>query len=194
MRLGLTDKIELRLDGDARMRTRETDLATQETLHAHGWADSGIGIKWNTHEGDAKKGTPTIGWVFRAELPTGSRAFRTGGVRPSVLGSFEWELRDEMAFAINAGLTYDRDAMEGRFVSGFLGAGLSKGLTERLTIAAEVVAQQIAASKYGGTIAVADVGVKYLFTDNLQVDALVGRGVTSESPKYLFTVGVSARF
>jgi hypothetical protein len=34
----------------------------------------------------------------------------------------------------------------------------------------------------------------YLLTDNVQLDALVGRGITSESPKYLFTVGVSARF
>ena len=40
LRLGLTDRIEVRLDGYGRMRTRETDLATQETVYAQGWADS----------------------------------------------------------------------------------------------------------------------------------------------------------
>lgn len=194
LRLGVTDKIELRVSSDGRMRTRETDLATQDTVRARGWADAAIGVKWNTHEGDPAKGTPSVGWVFQATLPTGSRAFRDSGVRPSLIGALEWELKNDMAFAINGGLTYDKADPEGRFVSGQLGAGISKGVTERLSFAAEVVALQLAAKKHGGNIAVADIAVMYLLTDNLQLDALAGRGVTSESPKYLFTVGVSARF
>jgi hypothetical protein len=194
LRLGLTEKIELRLSSDGRMRTRETDLATQDTFHARGWADAALGVKWNTHEGNAKTGAPTIGWVFQVTLPTGSRAFRQSGARPAVLGAFEWALRDGVALAANAGLTYDKVDAEGRFVSGQLGAGLSKELSDRVIIAAEVFAQQIASRKYGGTVAVADLGVKYLVTDNVQLDALAGRGITSDSPKYLFTVGVSARF
>jgi hypothetical protein len=194
LRLGLTDKIELRLETDGRMRTRDTDIPTQTTVYNNGFADSTIGVKWNTREADPKSGTPSIGWIFQATLPTGSRAFRQSGARPAVIGAFEWELRNEIAFAVNAGLTYDKVDPEGRFVSGLLGAGLTKGLSDRLTIGAEVVTQQIARKKYGGNIAVADISVMYLLSDNLQVDALAGRGITGESPKYLFTVGVSARF
>ena len=193
-RLGLTDKLELRLETDGYTRERETDIPTQTTAYRKGLADSTLGIKWNTREGDPKAGTPSIGWIFQATLPTGSRALRQGGGRPAVIGALEWELQNEIAIAVNAGLTYDKVDPEGRFVSGMLGAGLTKGLTDRLTIGGEVVAQQITKKRYGGNIAVADISVMYLLNDNLQVDALAGRGITSESPKYLFTVGVSARF
>ena len=194
LRLGMTDKIELRLETEGRVHTRETDLTTQTTVYAHGYADAAIGIKWNTHEGNAKTGMPSVGWVFQAALPSGSRAFRGNGVRPTVLGAFDWELPADMALSAIAGLTYDHVDPEGRFVSGMLGAGLSKGLNGRLTIAAEIVAQQIARKKYGGNVAIADVSTTYLLRENVQVDALVGRGLTDESPKYLFTVGISARF
>jgi hypothetical protein len=194
LRLGVTDKVELQLETDGRMRTRETDLPTQSTVRAHGYADTAIAIKWNTHEGNEEKGEPGIGWVFQATMPSGSRAFRGRGVRPAVIGAFEWDLPNEMALGANAGLAYDNSDTGGRFFSGTLGVGLSKHLTDRLTIAAEIVAQQIARKQYGGNVAVADVGMTYLLTKSVQVDALVGRGLTNESPKYLFTVGISARF
>ena len=194
LRLGVTDKVELQLETDGRVRTRETDFATQTTVHAHGYADTAIAIKWHTHEGDADKGEPGIGWVLQATLPSGSRAFRGTGVRPAVIGAFEWDLPNDMALGANGGLAYDNIDGGGRFFSGMLGAGLSKHLTDRLTIAAEIVAQQIARKKYGGNVAIVDVGTTYLLTERVQVDALVGRGLTGASPKYLFTVGISARF
>lgn len=194
LRLGVTDNVELQLETDGRVRTRETGLRTQSTVHAHGYADTAIAIKWNTHEGNADKGEPSIGWVFQATMPSGSRAFRGAGVRPAVIGAFEWDLPNDMALGANAGLPYDNIDGGGRFFSGMLGAGLSKHLTDRLTAAAEIVGQQIARKKYGGNVAVVDVGTTYLLTQRVQVDALVGRGLTSESPKYLFTVGIAARF
>jgi hypothetical protein len=194
LRLGVTDNVELQLETDGRVRTRETDLATQTTVHAHGYADTAVAIKWQTHEGNADKGEPGIGWVLQATTPSGSRAFRGRGVRPAVIGAFEWDLPNDMELGANAGLAYDTINDGARFFSGTLGAGLSKHLTDRLTIAAEIVAQQLARKKYGGDIAIADVGTTYLLTKSVQVDALVGRGLTSESPKYLFTVGISARF
>jgi len=194
LRLGVTDKVELQLETDGRVRTRETDFPTQTTVHAHGYADTAIAIKWQTHEGNADKGEPGIGWVLQATMPSGSHAFRGTGVRPAVIGAFEWDLPNDMALGANAGLAYDTIDGGGRFFSGMLGAGLSKHLTGRLTIAAEIVAQQIARKKYGGNVAIADLGTTYLLTENVQVDALVGRGLTNASPKYLFTVGISARF
>jgi hypothetical protein len=194
LRLGVTDKVELQLETDGRVRTRETDLETQITVHAHGYADTAIAIKWQTHEDNADKGEPGIGWVFQAMLPSGSRAFRGRAVRSAVIGAFEWDLPNDMALGANAGVAYDNSDTGKRFFSGTLGAGLSKHLTDRLPIAAEIVAQQIARKKYGGNVAIVDLGMTYLLTKSVQVDALVGRGLTSESPKYLFTVGISARF
>lgn len=194
LRLGVTDNVELQLETDGRVRTRETDLPTQTTVHAHGYADTAIAIKWHAREGDESKGEPGIGWVFQATLPSGSRAYRGRGVRPAVIGAFEWDLPNDMALGANAGVAYDNSDTGKRFFSGTLGAGLSKHLTDRLSIAAEIVAQQLAQKKYGGNVAIADVGTTYLLTKSVQVDALVGRGLTSESPKYLFTIGIAARF
>jgi hypothetical protein len=57
-----------------------------------------------------------------------------------------------------------------------------------------VVAQQIARKHHGGSVVTADFAVTYLLARTVQIDALVGRGLTAESPKYLFTTGISARF
>ena len=95
---------------------------------------------------------------------------------------------------MNAGVKYDNDDAGARFISGMLGAGITQGLGERLSVTAEVVAQQIARQRHGGGVVTADFAVAYLLSRNVQVDALVGRGLTSESPKYLLTTGISARF
>ena len=145
-------------------------------------------------EADAKSDTPGIGWVFQVTGATGSAQFRGRGVRPAVIGAFEWELPDDAGFAASAGVTYDSTNGGDRFVSGLLGAGVSKGLTDKLAIAAEVVAQQIASKQYGGNVVTADVSATYRLTNDVQIDALVGRRVTSEAPKLFFTVGISARF
>lgn len=58
----------------------------------------------------------------------------------------------------------------------------------------EVVAQEIRHGRYGGNVIIADLAVAYLLTPTIQLDALVGRGLTNDSPKYLFTAGISVRF
>ena len=66
VRLGLTDALELRLETDGRLRTRDTDLPSQTTVYTRGYADASVGIKWKTHEGDPGKGAPSMGWLFTA--------------------------------------------------------------------------------------------------------------------------------
>lgn len=194
LRFGITEALELRLETDGRVRTRETAMATQGTVHDGGWADASVGIKWNSHKGSGETGAPAIGWVFEAEMPSGSQPFRGRGVRPAVIGALQFELANDIDIGVNAGAKYDNDDGAGRFWSGTLGAGLSKGLTDRVKLLGEVVAQQIARKKYGGNVVIADVAMTYLLTNSVQLDVLVGRGLTSESPKYVFTAGFSARF
>lgn len=194
LRLGLTDTLELRLATDGRMRTRETTMATAATVHERGWADSSVGFKWKTHEGNPDTGTPSIGWIFEAQLPSGSRAFRGRGVRPGVLGAVQFALTDDLDFATTVGVRYDNDAAAGRFWSGTVGAGIVKDLTDRFKLQMEVVGLQIAHKRYGGSVIVGDVSLLYLLSNTIQVDALIGRGLTSESPKYVVTAGISARF
>jgi hypothetical protein len=192
LRFGVADTLELRLETEGHVRQRETLLATQVTDHERGWADTTLGIKWNSQKGTA--GAPSIGWILEAELPSGSRAFRGRGIRPAVIGLAQLDLRGDMQISGNAGVKYDSDENGDRFTAALLGGGVRKTLTERFKVMGEVVAQQIARKKHGGNIVIADVAVAYLLTPSVQLDALIGRGLTSDSPKYVFTTGVSARF
>lgn len=193
LRIGISDRVELRFETDGRIRSRETDLATQTTTSTNGWGDGGIGVKWKTHDGDPARGTPDIGWVVQATAATGSAAFRGHGLRPAVLGAFSWALPKDAGFAVTAGITRDHSGAS-RFTSGLLGAGLSKGINHRLTFAVEVVAQQLAGKRHGGNVVTTDLSATYAITDDLQIDALVGRGLSSGAPDFFFTVGISARF
>jgi hypothetical protein len=194
LRIGVSDSLELRVETEGYNRVRETELGTQMTARASGWADGTLGVKWAMRKGDADSGAPAIGWVLQATVPSGSAALRGRSVRPTLIGAFEWELPSEVALAASAGLTYDNTNEGERFTAGLLGAGISKSMTDRLTLATEIVAQQIARSKYGGSLVTADVSATYALTGDVQVDALVGRRVSSDGPKYFFTIGVSLRF
>jgi hypothetical protein len=194
VRIGVSDSLELRVETESYNRVRETELETQMTTRTSGWADGTLGVKWAMRKGDADSGAPAIGWVLQAAVPSGSAALRGRGVRPALIGAFEWELANEFGVAASAGVTYDNTGEGERFASGLLGAGISKGVTDRLTLAAEIVATQIARGKYGGSVTVADVSATYALTGDVQLDALVGRKVSSDGPKYFFTVGVSLRF
>ncbi len=193
LRIGISDRLELRLETDGRVKARETDLVTQTTTDTWGWGDGTIGVKWKTHEGDPTRGTPDIGWVVQATTATGSAAFRGHGLRPAVLGAFSWELPEDTGFAITAGISRDHSGTSW-FTSGLLGAGFSKSINDRLTFAVEVVAQQLAGKRHGGNVVTTDLSATYAITDNLQVDALLGKGLTSEAPDLFFTVGISVRF
>lgn len=193
LRIGISDRLELRFETDGRSRVRETDTAAQTTTCATGWNDGTIGVKWKTHDGNPERGTPDIGWVVQATAPTGSAAFRGQGLRPAMLGAFAWTLPEDAGFAVTAGIARDHSGVS-RFTSGLLGAGLSKGINDRLTFAAEVVAQQLASKRHGGNVVTADISATYAITDDLQIDALVGRGLTGAAPDLFFTVGISVRF
>lgn len=192
-RLGVSDSIELRLETDGRVRERTDTGGTSETQR--GWADTAIGFVWHMQDFDEKTRAPSIGWLVRADLATGSNGFRSGGVRPSVRIVFEWELPADFSLGVMPGVIYDRDPATGeRYTAGILAAGLGKELNDRTRVFGELAATQIARQEHGGTIVTFNTGVAWLLTRNAQLDFSVRLGLNSRSPDSAVAAGVSVRF
>lgn len=188
VRIGVADSLELRLETDGRVH------AWSDAAGGHndrGYADTAVGVKW--HARDAIGGAPSIGVLLHADLPSGSKALRGEGVRPSLRVTGEWELPDDMSLGVMPGIASDTSADGRRFASANIGAVLGKEWTPRLRSFVEVAAPQIARARNGGTMLRAGAGVAWLLNDDCQFDAAFGRGLNRRTPDLSVTVGVSFR-
>lgn len=188
LRIGVGDDWELRLASDGRLGAR-TGPARER-----GWGDLSVGLKWHQQDGDAQTLWPGLGWVVRADLDTGSRAFRGQGTRPAVNFVAEWEFAGGYSLGVMPGLYVERNDEGRRYTGAVLAAVVGKSLNERTQVFAEVAGQQLAPARHGGKVVTFDVGATYRVTDDLQVDAALSRGLTRQSPDVLWTVGASVRF
>lgn len=188
LRIGVGELWELRLASDGRLSAR--DGAARE----RGWGDLSVGLKWHQQDGDEETLRPGLGWVLRADLDTGSRAFRGQGTRPAVNFVAEWEFAGGYSLGVMPGLYVERNDEGRRYTGAVLAAVVGKSLNERAQVFAEVAGQQLASARNGGKVITFDVGATYRVRDDLQVDAALSRGLTKQSPDVQWTVGASVRF
>lgn len=192
LRLGITDKAELRFETDGRVRQRTEEGGESTTLT--GWADATVGLKWQQQEGE-ESGRPGVAWLVHADLASGSRELRGHGVRPSVRVAFEWELPRDFSLGVMPGVIRDSDPATGeRFTAGIFAVALGKELSDRSRVFAEVAATQIASRRHGGTIATFDVGAAYLLRRHVQLDVATRLGITNEAPDFALTAGLAIKF
>ena len=99
LRIGASDSLEWRIEtaGPSRQRTAE---AGQPTVSDSGVGELALGLKWKFKDGDEAKSTPDVALIARADLATGSRAFRGEGTRPSLRVSAEWALPGEITIGV----------------------------------------------------------------------------------------------
>lgn len=189
LRYGVTDRVELRVETDGRTVEHSTDMFSGERSTLAGYADISLGAKW--HALDAQGNMPSVGVLLHADLPSGSHGLRGHGLRPSLRVAAEWELPAEMSLGVMPGMGTDSNDDGARYGFASFGVVLDKDFSERLRGLVEIATPQIASSKNGGTMATLDVGVAYLLTKNCQIDTMVSRGLTSHSPDWSWTIGLS---
>jgi hypothetical protein len=188
LRLGVSEDIELRIETDGRLR------ATALGVSQSGWADTSVGLKWHVADGDEAKGTAGMAWLLHADLPSGSRAFRGQGVRPSLRFVAEWEFAGGYNLGVMPGVYRERNDSGSSYVGGILAVTLAKSFTEDFRGFVELSGQQLTSKRNGGNVITADTGVAYLITKDLQVDAAITVGLNKQSPDFTWTTGVSVRF
>ena len=186
LRLGVSDHWELRLEGDGWLRS--TTAGERES----GLADVSVGAKY--HVAGSGERWPSLAWLVHADLPSGDRAFRGHGVRPSVRFVAEWELANDYSLGVMPGLVRESDDEGRRYTAGILGVVVGKAWTDRFRTFAEVALPQIARANDGGTIATLDLGGAWLLNDDVQLDLAYSTGLNRRTPDHAVTVGVSARF
>lgn len=186
LRLGVSDQWELRLEGDGWLRSSTAGE------RASGLADISVGAKY--HVASASDHGPSLAWLVHADLPSGDRAFRGHGVRPSVRLVAEWDLSEDYSLGVMPGLVHDSGDDGHRYTAGILGVVVGKAWTDRFRTFAEVALPQIARRRDGGTVATLDLGGAWLLSDDVQLDLACSAGLNHRSPDHAVTVGVSARF
>jgi hypothetical protein len=194
LRLGFRDDMEFRVETDGLLRTRTQDLSTGLAQTERGMADTSIGIKWRTQQGDEARGTPGMAWLAHVDLDTGSTAFRGQGLRPSLRFVAEWDLPNDMSIGVMPGVVADQADDGSRFAAGLFAVTLGKGWSPAWHTFVEIAGQQLASRAHGGNVVSVDVGATYLVNDSLQLDIAASRGLTRETPDFQWGAGVSFRF
>ena len=182
LRYGVSDVLELRVETDG----RTVEHAGGSTA---GYADTALGVKW--HVQDEAAGRPSVGVLLHADLPSGSRAWRGQGVRPSLRVAAEWELPGGMSLGVMPGVGQERTDAGKRYGYGIVGVVLGKELTPQWRAFVEVAAPQIARSADGGTVATFDAGMAWLLSERCQLDTMLALGLNRRSPDAALTVGLS---
>ena len=194
LRLGFGDDVEFRVESDGFMRLRTTDLASGQSQTERGVADTSLGVKWRTQEGDDKTGAPGTAWLFHVDIDSGSRAFRGQGLRPSLRYVAEWELPRDFSIGVMPGLVADKAEDGRRFTSGIFAVTLGKAWSPAWHSFVEIAGQQLARQRDGGKVVTFDIGGAWTVNDSLQVDIAASRGLTREAPDWQWGGGVSVRF
>jgi len=191
LRIGVGDTTELRVENDGRSVEHEFDPATGAHTTGAGWHDTSIGFKW--HFADGEGAHPALGLIGKVALPSGSAAMRGKGLSPQVVLAAEWDLPKGWSLAVSPGAGRDVDDNGAHYGYGILAASLGKKLTERTQGFLEVAAPQIASASHGGKQTQVDMGVSWLLNKNCLIDAMVVRGLNSNTPQLGLAFGLSMR-
>jgi hypothetical protein len=195
LRFGVGERIELRLETDGRSVIHASDPSSGAHATVAGWADTALGLKWHVadQQGKGLVGTPSLGVLLDADLPSGSAELRGHGLRPSLRLAAEWELADGYSIGVMPGLGQDSDDQGRRYGYGVLAATLEKEFGERVRGFIELAAPQIARASHGGTQAGVDAGLSYLVNKDCQLDVSLVHGLNRHSPDLGLAFGLSVR-
>lgn len=185
-RYGVTSTLELRLETEGYQRATLTGLDA-----VAGLADAAVGLKW--HAADAQGLLPSTAFLLHADLPSGSRAFRTEGVRPSLRVVGEWELPAGFALGVMPGVVYDVNAVGDRQWVTLFGATVGKPVSERLRFFVEFTGEAL---PIGDVPAVTelDLGTALLLSKDIQLDLSTSFGLSEAAADHALAVGFSRRF
>ena len=194
LRIGLGERTELRVETDGRNVIHASDPATGERSTVAGYADTSLGLKWHVADQQGTGfGTPSLGVLLQADLPSGSRELRGRGLRPSLRLAADWELPGGYGLSVMPGIGADSDDEGKRYGYGVLAAEVDKEFSERLHGFVELAAPQIARASHGGTQVLVDAGLTWLVNKDCQLDVSLIHGLNRRTQDLGIGFGLSIR-
>ncbi len=187
LRIGLSDRLEARLDSEPLVRLQQNRSTTSN-------GDVALGVKYRFLDAAEGQWWPALGVLPFVKLPVARPPI--GSERPDVGLVFliSQNLPWQLSLDVNAGLV----AVGQREPNGFLlqalaSASLAYAVTEHFSPFVEL----FFASKderHGRETMGVDGGVMYLLTRRFALDAAVRTTVAGQGPNYTLLAGVSLRF
>lgn len=157
-----------------------------------GFENSVVGVKVELADGQRRSflgGSAAM--LIETSVPTGSSNVATDSWEPAAVLAAGWSLTDSMSLGANLGYAW-LDASGDRFGSVWASATLALALGDRLAGFAEVYAYEYE-QPGGPDVQVAEVGVTYLLTPQVQLDARIGRRLGSAGPDVVAGAGAAWR-
>lgn len=189
LRYGLTDRFELRLGSPVYSETRVTSGGSRFT--DHGFGDVEVGAKWRPVDNAGAR--PSIALIPSVIVPVGEKGFSSERPVYQLNTMAEWALTKDWSFDALAGYLNgpdDRGRYSQETFAVLLGRSLPSPKWSAYGEAAYILTNLAGASDssfLGG-------GIKYLVSNDLQLDLSFDRGLTADSPDWLFGLGLSIRF
>jgi len=187
LRAGLTDRLEVRLDGAPLVRLRSAENDT-------GFGDPTLGVKYRFL--DAREGSwwPSLGLLPFVKLPIAREPIGSERVDFGLTALASVDLPWQLDLDANAGLIAIGQSNPDAFLlQEVVSASLSRQIGERWSIFVEVFYAS-PAERGAHDIVGLDTGIQFFLTPRVALDAAAQTSFGGPGPDYAFRAGVSVRF
>jgi hypothetical protein len=186
VRYGLTDGVELRIDGEPVVALRGPEDATDV-------GDFALGVKWRLLEGVDGELRPTLSLFPSVKVPTAPDPIGTERPDFTLLGLASFNF-GRVGVDLNAGVAAiaQRDP-DGYLVQGLLVGAATADATDALKVFGELFYNS-RSERNGDDVVGASAGVIYTLARNLAIDAAVVTTLAGRGPDYRLQAGLSVRF
>jgi hypothetical protein len=192
IRVGVSEKLELRIEGDTYTRMHETPPGGPGQ-RSEGMAPTSLGVKVRLREASGSDGASTAA-ILRYYPRSGSGNFKSEHATGDLRLAADWELAPKWSINPNIGVGFYEDDAQRRYTSALFAATLGYDASKALNLFIDT-GLQYPESKNGGLGAIIDVGAAYLIGRNTQVDLSAGSRVAGTTfPRLFVSVGFSRRF
>ena len=193
LRLGVHERIELRVGWDGHVRQRVDSDGGRSTFD--GLGDMSLGAKILLAEGTASR--PQVALLLESTVPVGDEEVTSDSYDPSFRFNFDHDLSDRTGLGINLGAQWQETlGPSGREEAGsFLyTAALGHSLTDRWGTFVEIYgSESFSGPDLPGEISL-DGGVTWLLRPYLQFDLAGGIGLSESAEDWFVGLGVSYRW
>lgn len=185
LRIGLADRLELRLGWDGYGITRY-DHNDDES----GIRDTSLGFKYAILRDHPE--TPDISLIASLTFPTGARNQRADGIEGDLALALAMDLPRNLSLGMNVGAAYTSEDDDHDFEA-FFSTALGFDIAEKLGGYIEYFGIMPEFSWHDDTHYL-NTGLTYALTPDLQLDARIGMGLNTDADDVFFGIGFSFRW
>ena len=187
LRAGITERLELRVDGEPLVRLRG---AEDDTSHG----DFGLGVKYRFLDATDGSWVPSLAVLPFVKLPVAEEPIGSGKTDFGALLLASFALPGQVSLDVDAGMAaVGKSRPSGYLLQAIVAAGVSRDLVDWLTLFSDVIYAS-RDERAGRDSVVLDAGVIWRPRRDVAVDASVVTSLAGPGPDWALRAGVSLRF